>query len=308
MHIALNGWFWDRPDTGSGQYVRQLVTALRRIEPDIALTLVLPAPTSAPPPGGVATIVADAGRSHLGKVWFEQRQFPAVVARCHADIAHVPYWASPLTSPAPLITTVLDVIPLALPEYAAGFGARLYTSLVSATVRGSAHVITISDAARADIHARLGISIEALTTTHLAAGDAFHPRIGAELDEAVRQKYNLPDRFVLYMGGFDRRKNINTLLLAYTYVMQAEGEDYPLVMAGRERRGDRRSSPICGHTRATSASTRSSGGSVSLTKRTKPRSTVWRGHSSIPAPTRALAWASLKRWRAVRRSSLQKSL
>ncbi len=56
----------------------------------------------------------------LGKVLFEQRGFPRALARLQADLAHVPYWAPPLRSPIPVVCSVLDVIPLALPEYRAG--------------------------------------------------------------------------------------------------------------------------------------------------------------------------------------------
>ena len=42
MHVALNAYFWDRPHTGSGQYTRQLVAHLRRLAPDVVLTLVYP--------------------------------------------------------------------------------------------------------------------------------------------------------------------------------------------------------------------------------------------------------------------------
>jgi len=36
------------------------------------------------------------------------------------------------------------------------------------------------------------------------------------------------------LGGFDYRKQVNQLLYAYSYVAQAEGDNYPLVMAGKE--------------------------------------------------------------------------
>src|SRR5262249_9130022 len=72
---------------------------------------------------------------------------------------------------------------------------------------------------------------------YLAADERFHPRLGAERDEAVRKKYNLPDQFVLYIGGFDLRKQVNQLLLAYTYVGEGEGDKIPLVMAGGEAGG-----------------------------------------------------------------------
>lgn len=235
MHVALNGWFWDQPFTGSGQYVRRLTAALRKVAPDLQITIVLPPNAQANDlPEGVQTVATRGSRSNLGKVWFEQRVYPAAVADVKADIAHVPYWGAPLTSPAPLITSVLDVIPLVLPEYAAGFGARLYTSLVSATARGSAHILTLSEASKADIVKHLNIAPEQITVTYLAADEAFHPRIGSEYDEDIRLIYDLPDQFVLYISGFDPRKNLKALLAAYTYVAAAEGDYIPLVIAGRE--------------------------------------------------------------------------
>lgn len=235
MHIAFNGWFWDQPNTGSGQYIRHLLHNLRRVAPDLEMTLVLPY-SSMPDdvPERVQVVGTNSSRGNLGKVWFEQRTYPKIVGQVKADIAHVPYWASPLSSPARLVTSILDVIPLAIPEYSRGFKNRLYTSLVTASARGSAHTLTLSQSAKNDIVRYLGLPEDSITVTYLAADEAFHPRIGAERDEAVRQKYNLPDQFVLYIGGFDLRKQLNQLLLAYTYVGQAEGDNIPLVIAGRE--------------------------------------------------------------------------
>lgn len=236
MHIAFNGWFWDRPDTGSGQYVRHLLHGLRRVAPELQMTLVLPPHIRAPDelPADVS-IVATSGRGgQLGKVWFEQHTFPRMVARVGADLAHVPYWGPPLSSPARLVTSVLDVAALIYPDYNRGMGARLYTSLVSAAAKGSAHIITLSSAAKADIVKCLDIPETMITPTYLAHDEAYHPMIGRERDAAVRARYNLPDQFVLYLGGFDLRKQVNQLLLAYTYVTQAQGDEFPLVIAGKE--------------------------------------------------------------------------
>jgi len=236
MHVAYNGWFWDQPHTGSGQYLRRMLHGLRRVAPNLEMTLVLPPHLTTPDdlPENVHLIPTTGRGGKLGKVWFEQRTYPQMVARVGADIAHVPYWGAPLSSPARLVTSVLDVIALALPEYAQGFLPRLYTSLVSTSARGSAHILTLSEAAKSEIVTHLGVPPEMVTATLLAASDAYHPRLGAEGDAAVREKYNLPDEFVLYLGGFDRRKNVNQLLLAYTYVAQAQGDEVPLVLAGRE--------------------------------------------------------------------------
>jgi len=236
MHIAINGWFWDQPHTGSGQYVRKLLAGLRRMAPDLDLTLILPRHVREPEdlPPDIDVVYTAGVNNNLGKVWFEQRGYPAAVARIGADIAHVPYWGPPLSVKAPLVVSVLDVIPLVIPDYAASTGARLYTSLVTAATRGAAHVITLSNASKKDIVERIGYPPKQITVTYLATDESYHPRMGIERDAAVKAKYDLPDRFVLYLAGFDIRKQLNRALLAYTYVGPSEGDNAPLIIAGRE--------------------------------------------------------------------------
>lgn len=238
MHIAFNAWFWDRTDTGSGQYLRQLVTHLRKLSPQTALSLIMPPhnPTPDHVPDGVTVIPTgdQATTTKLGKIWFEQRTFPQMVGKIGADIAHVPYWGSPLSCPVPIVVSVLDVIPLLYPIYAQGVANRLYLSLVSTSARYADHVITISQTSKLDIEEQLDIPKEKISVTYLAPDERFHPRLGAERDAQVRQKYGLPDRFLLYLGGFDRRKQVNELLFAYTFVKLADGVDAPLVIAGKE--------------------------------------------------------------------------
>ncbi|MCA9883381.1 MAG: glycosyltransferase, partial [Anaerolineae bacterium] len=201
MHIAYNGWFWDMPNAGSGQYIVRLLKALRRAAPDLELSLVVPPhnPNPQDVPEGVTVVpTGNGGRaSKFGKVWFEQRTFPQVAAKIGADIAHVPYWGPPLASKVPLVASVLDVIPLIYPEYALGFFNRLYLSLVSTGARGANHIVTISETSAIDIEEWLHIPSEKITTTYLAPDMEYHPQIGKEHDEAIREKYNLPDRFVL---------------------------------------------------------------------------------------------------------------
>jgi glycosyltransferase involved in cell wall biosynthesis len=238
MHVAINGWFWDMPNAGSGQYLRHLLPYLRKVDPTLQISLIMPPHVPQPDaiPDGV-TVVTTGNRSRtgkVGKVWFEQRTFPQTVARIGADLAHVPYWGAPLSSPVPLVVSVLDVIPLMYPVYAQGFFNRLYLSLVIQGAKAADHIITISHTSKLDIENYLEIPFDDITVTYLAPDQRFHPRMGADQDEAVREKYNLPPRFVLGGFGFDARKQVNELLLAYTYVTPTEGADVPLVLAGKQ--------------------------------------------------------------------------
>jgi glycosyltransferase involved in cell wall biosynthesis len=235
MHVALNAYFWNRPDTGSGQYLRQLVYHLNRLVSDLAITLVFPypeAPAGVPPSVRVQRVTSQSG--HLGKIWFEQIGFPRAAAAARADLAHVPYWGSPLQSPLPVVVTVHDLITLRQREYRRGLRARLYNALVASAARGASHVITDSEFSRREIVEHLQIRPERVSAIPLATAPQYRAQSELLLDMAVRRKYDLPEFYVLYLGGYTLHKNVPTLLHAYTYVAQAMGEDYPLVLAGRK--------------------------------------------------------------------------
>ncbi|MBM4422909.1 MAG: glycosyltransferase family 4 protein [Chloroflexi bacterium] len=246
MKLALNGWFYDQPHTGSGQYLRGLLDHLPLAAPDIEITLIAPRPIQLESnhasrlPLHASRSTPDAARSNLSKLKFEQLDFPAACKRINADLAHIPYWAPPLASPVPFVATIHDLIPLLIPEYNRALKARFYNALVSAATPGAAHLIADSDSSRNDIIQRLRVPPEKVTAIHLAVGPEYKPAPDSPRDAVIRQKYNLPDSYVLYLGGFQPHKNARSLLAAWTWCDGSIGEQYPLVIAGKlPARGDR---------------------------------------------------------------------
>ena len=235
MRIALNGWFLAHdPHTGTGQYLRALLEWLPRISPEHEYHVVTPEPAQLPLlPEGCKIHPARCGASNLAKVRFEQSLFPQACRALNADLAHVPHWAPPLSSPVPLVVTIHDLIPLLLPEYRGDWRVRLYTALVSAATQGVSLALADSEVSRQDILRRLGLPEAKVRAIYLAADARYTPESKFLLDEAVRQKYNLGEGYVLYLGGFDARKNIRALLSAWTWAASSIGEGYPLVLGGQ---------------------------------------------------------------------------
>ncbi|MFN8481487.1 MAG: glycosyltransferase family 1 protein [Anaerolineae bacterium] len=231
MRITLNGLFWPMPSVGSGQYLHELLPALRRLAPDDEFTLAMvgDAPTHAaaraipwrPPLGRGAD-------NDLAKTWFEQVVFPRLAR--DADLAHVPYFAPPLRPSAPTVVTVHDIIPLVLPAYRGSALARLYFRLAATALPRAHHVIADSEHSRQDILARFGIPPQRVTTVYLAAAERFRPASPDAIRRA-RRRYGLPDEYILYMGGYDVRKDVATLLAAYRLLQQG-GARTALVCAG----------------------------------------------------------------------------
>lgn len=238
MHVAVNAFFWNQPFTGSGQYTRQLVFHLNRYVSDLELSLVFPQmdgvtePEQVPPSVNVQIVPTRSG--HAGKVLFEQIHFPRACGEVGATLAHVPYWGGPLRSPVPLLITVHDLTTLLVPEYRRSLQARLYNALVSASARGANHILTDSFSSKLDIIDHLHIREEDVTAVYLAAAAQFTPAENSLTDLATLRKYDLPDFYILYLGGYAIHKNVTTLLRAYKYVAEALGDEYPLILAGKK--------------------------------------------------------------------------
>ncbi len=218
MRIGINAFFLKRPETGSGQYTRHLLEALARVEPANEYILFGPA-------------IRDSRFAirNLRKLWFEQVSFPRA---CRGlDLAHVPYFASPLFPTTPTVVTIHDLIPLILPAYRGSLLVRAYTRLVAAAARRADAVIADSQASKRDIVRLLGIPSPRVHVVYLAADEKFRPVRDEALLGAVRRRYGLSDRYILYLGGFDCRKNVATLLRAFARLRRPA--DLKLAIAGR---------------------------------------------------------------------------
>ncbi|MGD1993132.1 MAG: glycosyltransferase family 1 protein [Anaerolineae bacterium] len=216
MQVALNAWFWDRPDTGSGQYTRRLVEHLETAAPEVT----------------VARLRPEGRHSSWIKLWFEQVGFPRACVRRGVDVAHVPYWGPPLATRVPTVVTVHDLIPLLLRPYRGGPLVRAYTALVATGAENAALILTDSRASRRDILTHLRVPPQRVRAIPLAAGARYRPEPGPD-DAAVRTRYELPERYYLYLGGFDVRKNVVVALRTSRWIGPALGDDCPLVVAGR---------------------------------------------------------------------------
>ena len=241
MRLAVNAWFWDSPTTGSGQYTRRLVEHLVALEPGLEVLLVAPrgwgfqvssfkSQVARPPQPETWNLKPET--SPLFKVWFEQIAFPRACRCLDVTLAHVPYWAPPLFPSVPTAVTIHDLIPLLLPQYRGGPFVRLYTALVRTAARSARLMLTDSQASRQDIVTRMGLPAERVRVVYLAADERYTPDPTPE-DEAVHARYGLPERYVLYLGGFDVRKNVAAVLGAYRWAGPVIGKDCPLVIAGR---------------------------------------------------------------------------
>ena len=166
--------------------------------------------------------------SPLNRIFWEQTIQPFKLRRY--NLYHALAFVAPLVLTAPMVVTVYDLSFLRFPERLSA-ARRLYLrSMTALTCMRARRVLAISQSTAEDLTALLGVPADKVDVTPLGYDRAaFRPLQGAAIDH-FRRKENLPQRFWLYIGTLEPRKNLLTLLRAYKQLPTAER--LPLLLGG----------------------------------------------------------------------------
>ncbi len=130
-----------------------------------------------------------------------------------------------------LVVTIHDLAFLRFPELADDSIYRHHKKWLLPTVKQADRIIVDSMATKSDVCELLNVKEGKIRVIYLAADDDFRPLRGQAL-EKVRERYNLPQRFILYLGTLEPRKNLPSLIKAFAKVKKVIGFPEKLVLAG----------------------------------------------------------------------------
>jgi glycosyltransferase involved in cell wall biosynthesis len=131
----------------------------------------------------------------------------------------------------PTVLTVHDLIFRHLPSHHKPLNRWYLNLTMPLYCRRATHIIAISECTRRDLIAAYDVPPEKITVVYEAADPAFRPQ-PPEAVAAVRAHYGLPERYLLFVGTIEPRKNLTRLLSAFEKV-HAEGLTDGLVLVGK---------------------------------------------------------------------------
>jgi len=151
------------------------------------------------------------------------------------DLVHFPAQASaPIIQPKISIVTVFDAIFHLYPEkYQIYFEQKMRARLQAIAIRKADMIITISETSKRDIHKVYGVPLDKIRVTYLGANDYFKPMDRTAAQDFLKKKYGLHGSFLLYVGGFDFRKNLRSLVYALDHLKRHVGTPDKLVLVGK---------------------------------------------------------------------------
>jgi glycosyltransferase involved in cell wall biosynthesis len=164
--------------------------------------------------------------------------YPGIVKKSlakNADLTHIfsqeeTYLLNRLKFDIPTVATCLDIIPLIYKE-----NSGMSLNLVKYNLRGmkkADKIITISEHTKKDLIKYLKISPEKIETILLGVDPTFQVLPEKKINE-IRKKYKLPEKFILYLGSEQPRKNFQTLLKSFKdLIKNSDLKDIKLLKVG----------------------------------------------------------------------------
>jgi glycosyltransferase involved in cell wall biosynthesis len=162
----------------------------------------------------------------------EQLVLPQLVRTLRLDLLHSPYYIKPyLPLNCPSVVTIYDLLGRRFPATLSRRGRLLYRLTMGLAIRTSRALITISQHAQDDLYFTYRIPRERIAVTPLATDRSFRPQ-PADAVAALRARYTLPERYVLYLGSNKPHKNLERLVRAWERVVTEGNHRATLLIAG----------------------------------------------------------------------------
>ena len=208
--------------TGLGNYGRMIVDMLVRFAPRNRYLLFTPDPGRDDLRARVSTTeqvefrYPARPRRGLGRMlwrtWGISRELPAAVNLFHGLAGELPL--NIRKTGIASVVTIHDLIFLRYPAYYKWIDRKIYAYKYRRACELADRVVAISEATKRDIVSFFGIAPEKIDVVYQGCDESFKREIPESLQQSVREKYALPERYILFVGSIEERKNLLLVMQA----------------------------------------------------------------------------------------------
>lgn len=179
------------------------------------------------------------------RIIWEQFIQPAALRASRADLLHALAFAGPRAINIPWIVTIYDLSFMKFPRSFNLVNRTYLTSAVRDSLRRADRAIAISESTKRDLVTLFGVHPAKVRVIHCGVDPVFVPSsgdgshavagvgMGAHPSESnLRAKYSLPEKFILFLGTIEPRKNIVRLIRAFAHAKQKAKLPHHLILVG----------------------------------------------------------------------------
>jgi glycosyltransferase involved in cell wall biosynthesis len=235
MRIGIDATALPPQPVGAGNYIIQLIRALASLNVNDEFVIFAHqkghALINLPEKDSFEWIIFEDRNPGSRLIW-EQTLFPQLVKKSGVNLLHSLHYTRPMKLPCASVVTFHDMTFFLYPELHTRAKRLFFPLAIRASARRADALIAVSESTRQDVIRVLGISPEKILTTQSGVDPVFRPINDTVAKGKIAEKYDLPERFILYVGLIEPRKNLPMLISAFKRLIDS-GEDYKLVLVGR---------------------------------------------------------------------------
>lgn len=211
--------------TGLGNYSRTLVTNLMRLYPEDKIVLYTPK-LKIKPLNGTQTITPRK-RKLTWRSWGIKKDILKENVQIYHGLSHdLPFGIH--KTDIKCVVTIHDVCYRTYPDMFPMLERIIYGIKYSYSCRHAHKIIAISESTKADIIKYFGTSADKIEVIYQSINPVFYTQ-QPDPKQTIKT-YKLPEKYILYVGSINSRKNLMGIIKAYQY-LSAENS-LPLVVVG----------------------------------------------------------------------------
>ncbi|MBU1235858.1 MAG: glycosyltransferase family 4 protein [Gammaproteobacteria bacterium] len=150
------------------------------------------------------------------------------------DIMHATDHLIPKLGNLPVVATLMDAIPLSHPQWVSRSPlGRLKSALWRRSAKWANRIITISGFSKDQIVRHFRLPPDAISIIPLGVGKHWFDSVPSETLLDTKKRLELPDRFFLFVGTIQPRKNLRRVIDAYLGLPPGIRNEVPLIIVGR---------------------------------------------------------------------------
>jgi glycosyltransferase involved in cell wall biosynthesis len=130
----------------------------------------------------------------------------------------------------PSIVTIHDIIFMRYPRLYKAFDRKIYEKKSKYAAKRASRIIAVSMQTKVDLVNFFNIPEEKIEVVYQGCHPIFWEKIGENKKAEIVMKYLIPDKFILYVGTIEERKNLLNILKAFLH----NKINFPLVVIGRQ--------------------------------------------------------------------------
>ncbi|MFH1397307.1 MAG: glycosyltransferase family 1 protein [Candidatus Omnitrophota bacterium] len=230
MNIGIDAHSWGGKLTGNETYTVNLIRNLARIDWENKYRLYI------------------TKKARLGDNLFENNNFqvelvkynnrwgriffrmPLELVKNKVDLFHLQYFP-PLFFSSKFVVTVHDISFNFFPQWFSPKEAVMF-KFVGLAINKAERIIAVSEFTKSQILSVYNLSQDKIAVIYNGVSDIFRPIKDLNLIKGIKNKYNLPEAFILYVGRMDERKNMGGLLRTFNIFKRISRRKEKLVLAG----------------------------------------------------------------------------